>query len=154
MQQQVACNATSGIVTFIATIGNKIVGSRLFGNWVKQHREAAKLSQEGAAEKAGLSRYQWIRIENAQSGTKRDTVKKIAEVLNGNEDEALKLAGFNPKSENTEDELTAEIMKDLRISLSGGGKGLTKKQKQEIVDMAVTLAKGMAARNAEEEERK
>lgn len=64
------------------------------GEWVKLAREKANISQETAAEKAKMSRFQWIRIENGQSGTKRDTVIEIAKALKGDIAEALAAAGF------------------------------------------------------------
>lgn len=113
MQQQVACNDTERIVTFIATLETELHNYKTFGEWVKKHREEAGLSQEGAADKAGISRFQWIRIENGQSGTKRSTVLKIAKVFKGKEDEALKLAGFSSADESIELNLTGLDEEDI-----------------------------------------
>lgn len=113
VQQQVACNATERIVTFIATLETDLQNYKTFGEWVKKHREDAGLSQEGAADKAGMSRFQWIRIENGQSGTKRTTVLKIAKVVKGKEEEALKLAGFASSEEIVELNLSGLDNKDI-----------------------------------------
>lgn len=113
MQQQVACNATERIVTFIATLETDLHNYKTFGDWVKKHREDVGLSQEGAADKAGISRFQWIRIENGQSGTKRSTVLKMAKVVKGKEDEALKLAGFASAEETVEFNLSGLDKRDI-----------------------------------------
>lgn len=113
MQQQVACNATERVVTFIATLETDLQNYKTFGDWIKKHREDAGLSQEGAADKAGMSRFQWIRIENGQSGTKRSTVLKMAKVVKGKEDEALKLAGFASTDEIVELNLTGLDNEDI-----------------------------------------
>jgi len=94
MQQEVSCNATKQPVTFLATLSNKNAQLRELGSWVKQHREKANLSQETAAEKAGLSRFQWLRIENGQSGTKRETLIQIARVINADVNKTLRKGGF------------------------------------------------------------
>ena len=113
MPQQVSCNATERIVTFIATSETDLQNYKTFGEWVKKHREEAGLSQEGAAEKSGLSRYQWMRIENAQSGTKRSTVEKIAKSLSGNVDEALSLAGFSSVNQISDSESVDQMLSEL-----------------------------------------
>lgn len=65
-----------------------------FGAWIKETREKQKLSQAGAAERAELDRQQWYRIENGVSGTRRETVIRMARALSADPDEALQLAGF------------------------------------------------------------
>lgn len=94
MQHKVTCNATKPFVTFDVTLDEKDKQLKELGNWIKNHREKALLSQETAAEKAGLSRYQWMRIENGQSGTKRDTLIQIASVINADVNQTLKKGGF------------------------------------------------------------
>lgn len=94
MQQQVACNDTQQSVTFLVTLSNKNIQLKELGRWIKSHREKMNLSQETAAEKAGLSRFQWIRIENGQSGTKRETLIQIAKVISANVDQTLIKGGF------------------------------------------------------------
>lgn len=99
MQQQVACNATHSLVTFYATLSNTELKLKELGNWVKKHREKMNYSQESAAKKSGLSRYQWIRIENGQSGTKRETIIRIAKELEADGTEGLTLlAGLENES--------------------------------------------------------
>lgn len=68
---------------------------RDFGSWVREHREKARWSQAGAAQRAGIDRQQWYRIESGKSGTKRDTVLQIAKAISVDPDEALKRAGFS-----------------------------------------------------------
>lgn len=67
-----------------------------FGAWIKEQREARKISQGGAAKRAEIDRQQWFRIENGLSGTRRDTVIRMAHAISADVDEALRLAGFAP----------------------------------------------------------
>ena len=66
-----------------------------FGTWIKELRDKAGLSQDGAARRAEIDRQQWYRIENGLSGTKRDTVIRIAHALSADPNEALERAGFS-----------------------------------------------------------
>jgi len=79
------------------TIDNRRV---TFGQWVREQREALKLTQGQAGRKAGLSRVQWTRIETGDSGTKRSTIPQIARALNRTTkaeiDEVYSRAGFAP----------------------------------------------------------
>lgn len=109
MQQKVACNATAQSVTFLATLSNKNTQLKDLGNWIKQYREKANLSQETAAEKAGLSRFQWIRIENGQSGTKRETLIQIAKVINADVNQTLRKGGFVDSSIENEQVLPHQL---------------------------------------------
>lgn len=71
-----------------------------FGAWVRDQRETRHLSQQGAADRAGIDRQQWYRIESGKSGTKRDTVIAIANALSVAVPEALRRAGFgDPEAE-------------------------------------------------------
>jgi predicted transcriptional regulator len=67
---------------------------RIFGDWLKNRREEAKLSQDGLADLVGVDRQTIYRLENALSGTKRETVNALAEALRVNKAEALNKAGF------------------------------------------------------------
>lgn len=130
MQQQVACNATKDFVTFFATLSNENLKLERLGNWVKKHREKMNFSQETAAEKVGLSRYQWIRIENGQSGTKRETILNIARELNADEVEGLTLlAGLEPSGAGQ------NVFADM--SLKFGGLPSTKQEKAELLIQAL-----------------
>lgn len=64
-----------------------------FGRWVFRTRDSLNLTQQEGANLAGIDRQTWYRIEKGYP-TKRDTVIKIAEVLNADIDYALELAGF------------------------------------------------------------
>ena len=124
MQHQVNCNATDNLVTFIDTLSNTNLKLKQLGSWVKKHREKMNYSQETAAEKSGISRYQWIRIENGQSGTKRETILAIAKQLEADETEALTLlAGLEPQNTPQIDE------RFERMSLNFSGVSQTNKEK-------------------------
>lgn len=62
-----------------------------FGEWMLGRRQLLGLSQEKAAELAGIHRQQWYRIENGAS-TKRSTVLSIAAVLQVTPEEAISIA--------------------------------------------------------------
>jgi transcriptional regulator with XRE-family HTH domain len=65
-----------------------------FGSWIKGKRDKANLSQDGAARRAEIDRQQWYRIENGLSGTRRETVIRMAQAVSADPNEALQLAGF------------------------------------------------------------
>jgi len=67
-----------------------------FGSWLQKEREAHGLSQKFVAEKANVTVTQLSRIENGQSGTRRDTVIKLAKIIGISEVEALRK--FSPES--------------------------------------------------------
>jgi transcriptional regulator with XRE-family HTH domain len=69
---------------------------KAFGQWVAETRERSGVSQTEAALKAGMARQQWNRIETGNSGTRYDTVVKIAKVLSVVPAVALLKAGFSP----------------------------------------------------------
>jgi transcriptional regulator with XRE-family HTH domain len=53
-----------------------------FGVFITYMRMASDLTQEEAAERAGLSRVQWSRIENGHDLPKRETISAIADAIN------------------------------------------------------------------------
>ncbi len=65
-----------------------------FGRWLREQRDKAGLSQVGAAQRAGIDRQQWYRIESGKSGTKRETVISMANAVSANVNEALAKAGL------------------------------------------------------------
>lgn len=67
-----------------------------FGSWLQKQREAHGLSQKFVADKANVTVTQLSRIENGQSGTKRDTVIALANIIGISEVEALRK--FSPES--------------------------------------------------------
>lgn len=71
MFTQVHCNVATRFGTYKGVAENVW---REFGSWLRSQREAARLSQSGAAQRAEIDRQQWYRIENGLSGTKRETV--------------------------------------------------------------------------------
>lgn len=91
MFKQVHCDVTT---LFVTTSRVPESPWKEFGAWIKDARLKANLSQAGAANRTGIDRQQWYRIENGLSGTKRETVIKIAAALSLNEKEALNRAGF------------------------------------------------------------
>jgi transcriptional regulator with XRE-family HTH domain len=70
-----------------------------FGKWVVEKRTGAlkHLTQEQAAKKIGISRTHLSHIENGKVSVPRETVKKIAKVLNCPKEVALTQAGYKVK---------------------------------------------------------
>lgn len=54
---------------------------KAFGRLLRNLREDLKLEQEEAAQRAGMSRQQWNRLETGQSGTRLETLERIATAL-------------------------------------------------------------------------
>jgi len=96
MSKQVYCNGATSFVTPKIQMQKNNTEQMWFefGSWIKSIREAARLSQAGAANRAGIDRQQWYRIENGLSGSKRETVIAMAKAVSVNIDEALTRAGF------------------------------------------------------------
>lgn len=91
-----SCNVATYFVTPYAVGETKSKGLwPEFGRWMRDLREARHLSQSGAAQRAGIDRQQWYRIENGKSGTRRETVIAMANAVSANVDEALRRAGFS-----------------------------------------------------------
>jgi transcriptional regulator with XRE-family HTH domain len=66
---------------------------RYFGPWLRSRRLIAGLTQDEAAQAAGLSRRQWIRYEQG-SKMLRKRIKRIAAVINVPEQRMLDRAGY------------------------------------------------------------
>lgn len=110
MFTQVHCNVSTSLDTpkvMAATIWKD------FGAWIKEKRDAAKLSQDGAARRAGIDRQQWYRIENGLSGTRRDTVIRMAQAVSTNVNEALERAGFAGEVTSAKPQTLAELIETL-----------------------------------------
>lgn len=69
---------------------------RDFGRWLREQREAGGKSQKFVAAKSGITVTQLSRIENGHSGTRRDTVILLAEIIGVDKREALRR--FAPES--------------------------------------------------------
>lgn len=65
-----------------------------FGKWLRAKRRALDLTQEEAAQRAGLTRQQWNRLEAGESGTQWETIPRIATALGVSAQEAYRQAGF------------------------------------------------------------
>lgn len=72
---------------------------RKFGEWLREHRERLGLNQAQAGRRAGMSRTQWTRLENGESGTRRENIPEIAKAVKANLHETYRRAGFVPPSE-------------------------------------------------------
>ncbi|HEX8737469.1 MAG TPA: helix-turn-helix transcriptional regulator [Pyrinomonadaceae bacterium] len=69
---------------------------REFGRWLRQQRQSRGIRQKYIAEKSKITVTQLSRIENGQSGTRRDTVIQLAQIIGVDESEALR--HFAPES--------------------------------------------------------
>lgn len=70
------------------------IDAQLLGTWVKGRRNAKGFTQAELAQKAGISRFQVIRIENGETTTRRGTIAALAAALDAPEGDAMRLAGF------------------------------------------------------------
>ena len=84
--------STSNLLTF--RVMPKVKTSQevksFFGKWFQKEREERGISQKFVADKVDMSVTQLSRIENGQSGTKRDTAIILAQTIGADEEEALK----------------------------------------------------------------
>jgi transcriptional regulator with XRE-family HTH domain len=96
MSIQVSGNVETSFVTNVASMQNPSVEQvrKEFGSWLRDRREALRLSQGGVADKVGVDRQTIYRIEAGQTGTRRDTVIALASSLGLNADEALIRSGW------------------------------------------------------------
>src|SRR5215213_3622820 len=83
--------STGNVLTFPVMLTAKPSETlrRDFGNWLQKERESRGLSQKFVADKAKLTVTQLSRIENGQSGTRRDKVILLAKVIGIDQIEAL-----------------------------------------------------------------
>jgi transcriptional regulator with XRE-family HTH domain len=68
---------------------------REFGLWLKRERERAGLTQREVAGKVKIHPVQLSRIENGDSGTRRETVFALAAAIGFDLREGLRKAGFD-----------------------------------------------------------
>lgn len=66
---------------------------RDFGDWIESYRILHRLSQEGAAQRAGITRQTWIYVIRGHR-TKRSTVVNMARAVGADVAEALERVGF------------------------------------------------------------
>jgi transcriptional regulator with XRE-family HTH domain len=83
-----------------------------FGAWLRERRKQLGMSQGDAAKRAGISRQQWLRIEAAESGTRRETIPGIAFALSVPVAEAMERAGYSAS-------FALEEARELEMILSG-----------------------------------
>lgn len=157
MPHKVTCNATKSSVTFFATLDERKKQLKELGDWIKIHREKVFMSQETAAEKANLSRYQWMRIENGQSGTKRDTLIQIANVINADVNQTLKKGGYTSflNEEEYKSEVDTLAKKLAEGVMASGFDDLEDEQLKEdfLADMQ-TIAESMLKRKLQEQNKR
>lgn len=95
MLHTVYCDVATTDVTNVQVFMNQLENARReFGIFLKDVRNRFALSQEGAAKRADLTRQQWNRLENGQSGTTAKTAKAIADAFNLNLTDVLARAGL------------------------------------------------------------
>jgi transcriptional regulator with XRE-family HTH domain len=99
------CNTPSTHVTFDVTVlpMTKVPDEqerwRRFGEWLGNWRKTnTKLNQSAAASKAEMTRQQWGRVEKGTSGSKRETIIKMATAIGCEPALALDQAGFKEPS--------------------------------------------------------
>ena len=147
MFKQDSCNVAAMFAT--NNVAMEITAKRrILGQYLKKMREAKGYSQEGAAYKAGMDRQQWYRIENGKSGTKRETIIKMANAVDADVREALNLAGY--KADENEASDSHEIYEDIEITFRDGNK-IPEDKQQKLVGTFRIVARGVMAGDEEEE---
>jgi DNA-binding XRE family transcriptional regulator len=86
-----------------------------FSRWVRDGREALGLTQEMAADKAGIDRQTWYRIEKGGS-TKRATIKRIADVLGLDAQEGMAIS-FGVPYQKKDDILNLDALRDQLVEM-------------------------------------
>lgn len=120
MSKHEHCNVATRIVTNTYTMNARPSDALWFefGRWIKEQRDEARLSQAGAAGRAGIDRQQWYRIEAGKSGTKRDTAIAIARALSLPTTEVLIRAGFNALDEDEDNRTYSfDLADDVRVKM-------------------------------------
>jgi transcriptional regulator with XRE-family HTH domain len=126
---------------------------KTFGQWVARMRRAKGISQERAAEIAGLSRTQWTRIELGTSGTRAENLPGIARAIDADPAETYRHAGLLPPGSAgvppappTETRETLEIHEDaleeynrwwFRFEGEAGWQKLTPAERDRLVHAAM-----------------
>lgn len=89
---------------------------RKFGAYIKFMRGLVKFSQTAAADRAGLSRVQWNRIENGHDLPKFSNIPAIADALYLRPTALYKLAGY-PIPEWEQSYNKREVTRDVQFAL-------------------------------------
>lgn len=76
---------------------------QVFGEWLKRQIAVSGYSQSEVAEKVGIDRVQLSRIVTGQSGTKKETIEKICELIGADKYMAFRKLKLVPESEHDED---------------------------------------------------
>ncbi len=74
--------------------GEQDLGREEFGRWLRSKREERKLSRAELSRLADISDMQIYRIEQGETGSKRETLRLLANALQIDENEVLRRAGF------------------------------------------------------------
>jgi len=77
------------------TIPSDASSRKQLGKWIRDHRRVLGLSQADAAQRAGFSRTQWMRLERGEAETKRTRIEAIAKAIEADLAETYRLAGFD-----------------------------------------------------------
>jgi transcriptional regulator with XRE-family HTH domain len=126
---------------------------RNFGQYIKLKREERGFSQEGAANKAEMDRQQWYRIENGKSGTKRETVIKMAKAIDADVDEALTLAGYAPTTGPNEVTVIANRLAN-GVMASGFNDLEDEDLREAFLEDMQTIAQSMVQRRLQEQQKR
>ncbi len=110
-----------------------------FGRWLQNEREIRGISQKYVAKEIRMSVTQLSRIENGESGTKRDTVILLAQTIGADEEEALRQ--FRPEHQF---KFNSDLLDSVRLELAGSD-GWSNKQKDDFLQMLKILVAGIKA---------
>lgn len=103
-----------------------------FGTWLSQQRKQVKKSQKEVALSAGLHVVQLSRIENGESGTKKETLDALIKALRLDPGEAYRQAGFMPASTGPMAE-SDNVIADRTIQAINVFRDLTTEQRRSVL---------------------
>lgn len=126
-----------------------------FGEWLRQQIKSKGLSNAEVARRAKVSpTYIGNLVRDFSPNTKdgkgrpsEEVVADIAKAVGGDINEARLAAGYAPENGSNDD--SHDVLDGVKIIFQDG-KGLTKKQQQEILEAARLIARGVKASGEKE----
>lgn len=116
---------------------------QFFGRWFQLERENRGISQKFVADKVGMSVTQLSRIENGQSGTRRDAVILLAQTIGADEEDALRVF-YGNNSPDVDSELLGFIKQELNSS-----QNWTQEQKNLFLQIIRVTVAGIGSQSIE-----
>lgn len=104
------------------------------GTWLRQKRRAADLTQEEAANRAGMTRAMWAKLESGKHGTKRGNIPGIALALGASASETANVFGYSAPNTEPPPPIKNHCGTELYNQLSAGMQQALKELGEKIKD--------------------